>query len=328
MGIDSATVYNVPEAYADVKWKLRIIGREEESERGPVIAMPEPFFLTIGAPWQRVLFDPIRDCNPYFHLMEAIWMLAGRKDAKFVGNFNRRIYESQEPDGTISGAYGNRWRNHFHRDQIVEVVKVLCADPHSRRAVVAMWDPAVDTASGLCDRPCNTHIYLRIHHGALQMTVCNRSNDFFWGMLGANAVHMTFLHEFLARALNVPMGSYNVFTNNLHAYTRMPRFEELWEHTSVEDWYISKKLHASSLAFGDSGKFLHECELFCNGRFDKIHNEFLRDVAVPMYESWMARKSDEDPYAPLAAMPVENDWREAACCWLQRHKNQLVVAAA
>jgi len=136
-------------------------------------------------PVERVLFDPVRDANPIFHHMEALWMLAGRDDAtwldQFVSDFSSRFAEE---GGRMHGAYGKRWRDHFNlnlpvqswqtpkrkggfeyeppRDQLNVVIDLLRKNPYDRQAVIGMWDPAADLGiPGLKDRPCNTQIYLR-----------------------------------------------------------------------------------------------------------------------------------------------------------------------
>jgi hypothetical protein len=45
-----------------------------------VLVSQTPVVTCYSAPTQRVLFSPMRDANPFFHLMEALWMLAGRDD--------------------------------------------------------------------------------------------------------------------------------------------------------------------------------------------------------------------------------------------------------
>ncbi len=165
-------------------------------------------------PMNRVSFNPKRDANPFFHLMEALWMLAGRNDAtwldQFVGDFSKRY---SEEDGKMHGAYGFRWRKHFDiegggdgslsiPDQLDTAVKLLKVNPDNRRVVIAMWDPIADLGQEYRDIPCNTHIYCRVrilgdvdftgdwsHEPVLDLTVCCRSNDAIWGAHGANAVH-------------------------------------------------------------------------------------------------------------------------------------------
>lgn len=72
--------------------------------------------------------------------------------------------------------------------------------------------------SGGNDLPCNTHMYLSIRQGSLDMTICNRSNDIEWGALGANAVHFSMMQEWASDILSVPVGILTTFSNNLHKY--------------------------------------------------------------------------------------------------------------
>jgi hypothetical protein len=110
-------------------------------------------------------------------------------------------------------------------------VRVLGKDPQNRQAVIAMWDPTVphpegggaqDLTGSWRDRPCNTHIYLRVRmdrvNRVLDMTVCCRSNDIIWGAYGANAVHFSVLQEYLAVRLGVQVGRMYQVSNNYHAY--------------------------------------------------------------------------------------------------------------
>jgi hypothetical protein len=42
-------------------------------------------------PTERVLFSPRRDANPVFHLMEALWMLAGESEVAWLSQFSSNI---------------------------------------------------------------------------------------------------------------------------------------------------------------------------------------------------------------------------------------------
>jgi hypothetical protein len=196
-------------------------GVEETSRAGPVLVAPWPVTTTYERPWERVLLSPVRDANPFFHLAESLWMLAGRRDAAFLNNFVRDFGERfAEGGGAIHGAYGARWRRDLGLDQLDHVAAVLRRDPSSRQAVIQMWDAGEshDLDGAWRDRPCNTHIYLRVREGRLEMTVCCRSNDIIWGAYGANAVHLSVLQEYLAALVGVPMGTYCQVSNNFHAY--------------------------------------------------------------------------------------------------------------
>src|ERR1700733_5124864 len=82
-------------------------GIKGPSRNGDVLVMGCPVMTINHFPMNRVSFNERRNANPFFHLMEALWMLAGRNDAtwldQFVGDFSKRY---AEPDGKMHGAYG------------------------------------------------------------------------------------------------------------------------------------------------------------------------------------------------------------------------------
>ena len=55
-----------------------------ESRAGEVMEFPTPVTTVYKNPTERVLFEEIRDANPFFHFMESVWMLAGRNDLEYV----------------------------------------------------------------------------------------------------------------------------------------------------------------------------------------------------------------------------------------------------
>ena len=61
-------------------------GKRQGSRNGAVLVAPWPVITIIHDPEHRVLFNPRRDANPFFHLFESIWMLAGRNDVDFVAS--------------------------------------------------------------------------------------------------------------------------------------------------------------------------------------------------------------------------------------------------
>ena len=80
------------------------VGVEEPSRNGPVLACPEPCIITYHKPAERVVFSPIRDANPFFHLMESLWMLAGRNDLAWPVQFNKRFKEYSDDGKSLAGA--------------------------------------------------------------------------------------------------------------------------------------------------------------------------------------------------------------------------------
>lgn len=323
--------YNTPQAYEEGIWKLRSYALWEKSRNGPVLTIQQPVVLTIEKPEERVLFDTERNANPFFHLMETVWMLAGACDVGWLLQYNKR-YSQYADGGTIHGAYGHRWRYGFGVDQIKIVVDRLKRDPETRQAVIGMWNPMLDTIEGYHDYPCNTHIYFRNVNGSLNMTVCNRSNDYFWGMMGANVVHMTILQEIIASACGLTLGKYQVFTNNLHAYTQMKGFEELMKPLPANDPYSRHNgVLPWQIMINNLDNFLRQCELILVGRWNEVDDPWLLNVVEPMAIAWQYHKdgNDNDAVSYLERHTESKlDWRKAGIEWLTRKMSSSVTSTA
>jgi hypothetical protein len=134
---------NVNHAFRDALWWIKVAGVPEDSRNGPVLVAPGPVITEYQYPLERVLFNPVRDANPVFHLMESLWMLAGESKLDFILPFNARMASYGE-NGIQWGAYGRRWNGYFGVNQIQLIIDELTANPNSRRAVIGMWDPMLD----------------------------------------------------------------------------------------------------------------------------------------------------------------------------------------
>lgn len=320
------TVYalNIPDAYDEVKYKLKSVGVAETSRNGPVISAQGPVYLDVIHPMQRVLTDPLRDANPFFHVMEFVWMMAGENNVKWIEQFNKRFRDFADPGtDTIHASYGHRWLKHFGKNQIAVVSAMLRDDRTTRRAVIGMWDPRSDL-SHHNDLPCNTQIMFRFNHEreALDMLVTNRSNDLFWGMLGANAVHMTYMFELVCHEAELKMGHYRVFTNNLHAYTNMPKFQEIWNQqpfTSPDVYSTGKVKPYPLMEPGEhQSDLVWDCMTLMSGEVFVPMTMWMHSVARPIHDLWFNR--DMDPNGIAAG-----DWRIACREWLERRKQRTDV---
>lgn len=146
------------------------------SRNGDVLMIDGPVTLTYTHPKERVLFNRSRDANPFFHLYEALWMLAGRNDVTSVAYYAKQMAEYSDDGKTLNGAYGYRWRyarphglkDHPTKyatvvptavDQLDLLVAHLTADPTSRRAVLQMWNVEDDLLKvGLGTEPADAQI--------------------------------------------------------------------------------------------------------------------------------------------------------------------------
>jgi len=362
---------NVNDAYRQGIQLVRSEGVLEDSRAGKVLVMQSPVATVYSRPRERVLFEPQRAANPFFHLMESIWMLAGRRDAtwldQYVSDFSSRFAED---DGNAHGAYGHRWRNHFQRttthqyvdrtvgipdqrvvvpiDQLLEAGEILLKNPTSRQAVISMWDPAVDLGAVKRDVPCNDLIMLRSRRDhiddcwELDITVLCRSNDLIWGLAGANAVHMSMVHEVLAQLSGMRTGRYTQFSNNYHAYTDV--LDKVASRTlaplSEWDTYSRGEVASQPLFYTtqtnssrdemarEAQGFLRDCEAFCTQqhrlpdepqKFTLGRHQWFEQVAVPMQLTHVCLKSGDSAEAARYTGRIRaTDWRLAADQFIQR----------
>jgi hypothetical protein len=203
-------VRNVHEALVQGIAALETDGVLRESRNGAVRMFPEPVATRYLRPTERVLFHSERDANPFFHLYESLWMLAGKRDV--------------EERGALRQAYGHlqRRRQDVPRGLRLPLAQAFqggsdradhpTAGHEQRRStacVLQMWDAR--------SRPWQAGQRLPVQHQRrvqrqprrkLDMTVFNRSNDMVWGAYGANAVHFSILQEYIACALGLKVGAY------------------------------------------------------------------------------------------------------------------------
>jgi hypothetical protein len=303
------------------------------SRAGDVLMVPEPVVVSYAYPRECVLLHPARDANPFFHLFEALWLLAGRNDVEPLRYYNSHIADVASDNGiTFNGAYGYRWRHGV--DQLDLIVDHLRSKPDSRRAVLQMWNVQDDlmNVSWTKDVCCNTHAYFALVNGKLEVTVCNRSNDLIWGLLGANAVQFAVLLEYVASRLNVPMGRYHQITNNLHVYLDNWKPKEWLDNDLTV--YGSRPLAYGRDVSSDGVVLCWNVKLFDAEvrRFvDSIDGApfkepFLEHVARPMMAAFRKHKLrlyyGDNSALELMEQVTASDWRLAGKLWLQRRKER------
>jgi hypothetical protein len=317
---------NVNDAYAQA---IRLFqpyldiggGRWEDSRVGPALSVNFPVTTHFRKPSERVLWDAHRDCNPFLHLFESLWMLAGRDDVAYISQFNQKMADFSDDGMFFNGAYGNRWRYHFGYDQIEACVKMLRKDPKTRRCILTMWSPDDLVNETSKDLPCNLMVKFRIVEGALDMQVFNRSNDMIWGAYGANAVHMAFLQEYVAHLVGVSVGHYWQISGDFHVY------KAIWETKVREtmrvdpDQYIGRKPVVAFPLGGDPDLLHSEIQAFVDGSFFATSNWFLSEICQPLLDIWRDWKEKNRARALLTIQrhPHQtNDWITACRLWMER----------
>jgi thymidylate synthase len=248
-------VRNVHEALPKALKLLDQEGVERQSRNGPVRLGPGVVTIYKN-PLERVIFWSARDANPFFHLYEALWMLAGRNDVAGPARYTQNMTNYSDDGKILHGAYGYRWRTAFDADQLVPIARALRENPDDRRCVLQMWDAVMDLGRNGRDVPCNlTATFQRGSHGELNLVVFCRSNDIVWGAYGANAVHFSFLLEYMALWIGCPVGTYTQISVNWHGYLKtLKQVEGLRPDgvNYVDNPYTNERVHV--VPMGDSLK--------------------------------------------------------------------------
>lgn len=214
------SVRNVHRALPEGVRHLALEGIRMDTRNGPVLRSPEPVVTRYDRPWERVVFWPERDANPFFHYLETIWMLAGANRLDYLTLFNKNMASYSDDGHTTHAGYGHRLIMHWKFDQIATALHCLHTNPSDRRVLMQIWDPMVDMDEDKKDIPCNFAIDLKIVQGKLQFIVHCRSNDMIWGAYGANAVHMSMIHQVIAELLGVEIGPYFQISDDFHGYRK------------------------------------------------------------------------------------------------------------
>lgn len=308
---------------------------EEQTRNGKVWSFEAPVCITYKLPLLKVLFNDARDCNPFFHLYEAMWMLQGSNSLSQLLPFNKRMADFSDDGVKLHGAYGYRWKNMFNVDQVAMVINELRSNPSTRRAVISMWSPYDDLPriSQGKDVPCNTQVFFRVVNQSLNMTVTNRSNDLIWGCLGANYVHFSFLLEYVAACSQLPVGFYHQFSNNLHVYEWNWKPKVWLDGFDHYTYLYNNKANWLPLAVGGETKNqldvdIRNCVENPLRPYSEYKTVFGREILRPVFESYRLYKESGASKALnyLESNKATWDWTLAAYYWIRRRELRKVVS--
>lgn len=168
---------------------------------------------------RRGINTPGRKASLPAQIAETMWVLAGRNDVGWLANYLPRAPEFSDDGTTWRGGYGPRIRswNEGRVDQFRHVIELLKRDPDTRRAIINIYDPSVDSAGGK-DVPCNNWLHFIARDGVLDLHVATRSNDLMWGWSGINAFEWSVLLEVVAFYAGMDIGSVVFSISSLHLY--------------------------------------------------------------------------------------------------------------
>jgi thymidylate synthase len=129
-------------------------------------------------------------------------------------------------DNLVNSNYGYQWSRN---NQLEFIIDELTQNPNSRRAVITIYD-GKDHGLHSLDTPCTLNIVFNITDDKLNMSVLMRSNDLWFGFCN-DQYCFSKLQELIALKLNLEIGWYYHFANNLHLYDK--HFDSLINHKNM-----------------------------------------------------------------------------------------------
>lgn len=315
---------------------MRHEGEKLSSRAGDTLEIPSPVATCYLNPQEKVLINKTRDANPFFHLMESLWILAGRDDVKFLTEFNKQMINYSDDGEVFNAPYGYRLRTRFldHQgcdaDQLTSVIRILKEDPTSRQAVCQIWDTS-DLERKTKDKACNMSIVFRIRDNKLCMTVYNRSNDMIWGAYGANVVQFSMIQEYVAAHIDIPVGVYTQVSNSYHVYTtglggdiwnRLIECDEEYinPYCSIEDMVLMRSDDIQNIEY-DLKLFFNTYDKFGLDelyKMDAWKSAYFRRLIKPVLFVFANHKKNGPNFALGYSHLIQaDDWRKACQDWLE-----------
>lgn len=163
---------------------------------------------------------------------ELIWFLMGDTNLKYLHDNNVTIWDEwADPAGNLGPIYGHQWRSwpapetaaevtgaRLAYDQIMDSIRLLKEEPHSRRNVISAWNvPYLDQ---MALQPC--HVMFQVScrgkgYNTVDLHMYQRSADYFLGV-PFNIASYALLLTIMARAAGKKAGDLIISFGDVHLY--------------------------------------------------------------------------------------------------------------
>jgi thymidylate synthase len=154
-----------------------------------------------------------RDWNDKYAIREWNWYLEGNPTGNEISKFAPIWKNMMDENGNVRSNYGWQWKRNNQLDKVIDLLK---QKSDTRKASISIYDgKEIDTYYK--DTPCTYGVQFTILNNKLNMTVLMRSNDLWYGFCN-DQYCFSKLQEMVSNELNIQIGTYYHFAQNLHLY--------------------------------------------------------------------------------------------------------------
>lgn len=209
---------DVDEMWQDTLARILTAGRELVGRNGEPTREIVGYAAQLLDPELNFVANPVRRLSASYASAEFLWYMSGSSSGEMIKRYAPSYESFLDDDGEAYGAYGPRIMS-----QVENVVKTLRNAPHSRQAVISIWEPSVleraSTENSTPDVPCTISLQYLLRDGMLYAVTSMRSNDCWLG-LPYDVFAFTCLQRVIAAHLDVALGHYTHFVGSMHLYAR------------------------------------------------------------------------------------------------------------
>lgn len=174
------------------------------------------YSFTITNPRNRIITNKTRQINYKYLYANFFWVLSQSNELDFISKYNPNGYLFSDDGKTLRGAYGKRIFDFDGVNQFQQAINELKIDKDSRRAYISIHLPQHDWAGSL-DTPCTAGFHVMIRENKLHMITHMRSQSALM-VMPYDIFLMTMLQEYMALQLDVEVGDYTHFCDNIHFF--------------------------------------------------------------------------------------------------------------
>jgi len=222
--------------------EILVHGKKTKNKKGNATELIG-VLLQLGNPRSRLSRTETRG-RMFSCIGELCWYLAKSDEVSFI-KYYLSEYEKFADGDIVHGAYGPRLFRWREMDQVKNIISLLKRRPHSRQAVIQLFD-AQDLTGEHKDVPCTCTLQFFLREGKLLLVTNMRSNDVYWG-LPHDLFAFTMLQEIVARSLDADIGIYKHVVGSIHLYDDKRELAEQFLNEGLQ----TTKLYMPKMPNGD-----------------------------------------------------------------------------